>query len=743
MNSDKHNQRRLLKDKLARWLVSAGGLGLIALVMLIFFYLLAEVLPLFASADVKLQQQFSNEQLQRAPKQAAALQSAPLMLELDEQQEVLMRVQADGQIVFQQLADGSQLSFASAVGVPALLAQDRGAKGLFALANSSGEVMLQRYRFKDDFSSGTRRIQPELTAPYGAEALQLGLRGSLQSLAIREFQERLLVASVDSADGLRLFSVDKSTNLFTDELSVNQQELDVASSAYQPQAVAISGNQRWLFTRADDSIRVYRISASGVSQYSEQPISGVLSWHWLLGQNSLLLNTERGVEQWAMLDYGAERGFVFSKIRNLHNDRDWPLSTVLLPAMRSKSFVLQDNSRLVFANTTAEKVSLNVELSELRGKLQAAALSPRGDGIFIITDAGGWLYQIDNSYPEISMSVLWAKVWYEDYPQPEFIWQSSAASDDFEPKLSLVPLSYGTLKSAFYAMLIAAPLAVLAAIYTSYFMAPALRRKIKPAVELMEAVPTVILGFVAGLFLAPFVENNLGAIILLVLLAPAFILLAGYSANWLPSNWRYRLNDGWHIAYILPALALFTWLVFAVSPVFEQAVFGASAREWVSNELGIDYDQRNALVVGLAMGFAVIPSIFSVAEDALFGVPNHLSRGSLALGANMWQTLLFVVLPTASPGIFSALSIGFGRAVGETMIVLMATGNTPIMDANIFTGMRTLSANIAVEIPESVVGSSHFRVLFLSGLILFAFTFLLNTLAEFVRQNLRKKYGSL
>jgi len=124
-------------------------------------------------------------------------------------------------------------------------------------------------------------------------------------------------------------------------------------------------------------------------------------------------------------------------------------------------------------------------------------------------------------------------------------------------------------------------------------------------------------------------------------------------------------------------------------------------------------------------------------------VPKHLSNGSLALGASQWQTLTRVVIPTASPGIFSALMIGLGRAVGETMIVLMATGNTPIMDMNIFEGFRTLSANIAVEMPESEVGSSHYRVLFLAAFVLFLFTFVFNTIAEIVRQRLRNKYGSL
>ena len=166
-------------------------------------------------------------------------------------------------------------------------------------------------------------------------------------------------------------------------------------------------------------------------------------------------------------------------------------------------------------------------------------------------------------------------------------------------------------------------------------------------------------------------------------------------------------------------------------------------RAWLTNDLGIPFDQRNALVVGLAMGFAVIPNIYSIAEDAVFSVPKSLTFGSLALGATPWQTLTRVVILTASPGIFSALMIGMGRAVGETMIVLMATGNTPIMDMNIFQGLRTLAANVAVEMPESEVGGTHYRVLFLSALVLLTFTFFMNTLAELVRQRLRVKYASL
>jgi phosphate transport system permease protein len=155
------------------------------------------------------------------------------------------------------------------------------------------------------------------------------------------------------------------------------------------------------------------------------------------------------------------------------------------------------------------------------------------------------------------------------------------------------------------------------------------------------------------------------------------------------------------------------------------------------------YMQRNALIVGFVMGFAVIPIIYTLAEDALSSVPEHLRLASLATGATQWQTAIRIVVPTAMSGLFSALMIGLGRAVGETMIVLMATGNTPVMDLNVFNGFRTLSANIAVELPEAVKDSTHYRTLFLAALVLFAMTFVLNTFAELVRQRFRKRFHNL
>jgi len=156
-----------------------------------------------------------------------------------------------------------------------------------------------------------------------------------------------------------------------------------------------------------------------------------------------------------------------------------------------------------------------------------------------------------------------------------------------------------------------------------------------------------------------------------------------------------------------------------------------------------DYVQRNALVVAFAIAFAEIPIIYTISEDALNAVPRYLRSGSLACGASKWQTTAWIVMPTAASGIFSAIMIALGRAVGETMIVVMATGNTPVMDINIFNGLRTLSANINVELPEAVRDSTLYRTLFLCALVLFVMTFVINTIAEVVRQRYRKRAAQL
>jgi phosphate transport system permease protein len=259
----------------------------------------------------------------------------------------------------------------------------------------------------------------------------------------------------------------------------------------------------------------------------------------------------------------------------------------------------------------------------------------------------------------------------------------------------------------------------------------------------MAALPSVVVGFIAGLWLASRVEREIVPMLLMIVLLPLFGTGGFLLWDRLPRAFRDRLRPGMEIALIVPMVLAGAWLALLLGPAVEAGAFGGDFRLWLKRAMDLVYDQRNCLVVGLAMGFAVIPIIFTIAEDAFSSVPQHLTAASLALGASRWQTAVRVVLPTASPGIFSAVMIGFGRAVGETMIVLMATGNTPVLDWSIFNGMRTLSANIAVEIPEAPYGGTLYRTLFLAGLVLFVMTFFVNTVAELVRQRLRERYRAI
>jgi phosphate transport system permease protein len=374
--------------------------------------------------------------------------------------------------------------------------------------------------------------------------------------------------------------------------------------------------------------------------------------------------------------------------------------------------------------------------------IRTLTFSPKADGAVALTDHGELLtYTIHNPHPETTFSSLFKPVWYEGYERPEHVWQSSSGADDFEAKFGLVPLIFGTLKGTFYAMLVAVPLALLGAIYTSMFMHPNLRAKIKPTIEIMAALPTVILGFLAGLWLAPVLERFFPAMVAMIVVVPASVAVTAILWQYIPGTFIRRLRPGMETFVLIPVIIGAVWICLGLNQPIESFLFGADFKAWFATHWGLRYDQRNALVVGFAMGFAIVPIIFSISEEALSNVPRHLIAGSLALGATRWQTLVKLVLISASPGIFSAMMIGFGRAIGETMIVLMATGNTPIMDWSLFNGFRTLSANIAVEIPEAPYGGTLYRILFLAAVLLFVFTFLINTVAEIVRQRLRTKYS--
>jgi phosphate transport system permease protein len=244
------------------------------------------------------------------------------------------------------------------------------------------------------------------------------------------------------------------------------------------------------------------------------------------------------------------------------------------------------------------------------------------------------------------------------YAKPEYIWQPISAIK----KYNIVPLVLGSLKATAIALLFSVPLSIGAAIYVSQMAPPRIKEIIKPTIELLAGIPSVVLGFFA-----------------LIVLASIF-----------------------------------------------QGTFGYASR-------------LNAFVAGIALGLAVIPVIFSIAEDALTSVPRSYTHAALAVGASRWQAAWQIVLPAAMPGVFAATVLGFGRAIGETMIVLMASGNASIMSLSIFDSTRTITATIAAELAETVFGGAHYRILFLIGLLLFTVTFLANLAGELVIQRLKAR----
>ncbi|MCQ4278417.1 ABC transporter permease subunit [Pseudomonas stutzeri] len=729
---------RALKDKLARWYVSIGGLAVLGAITLIFFYLAQVVAPMFQGAELEA----------REAQQPAWLADAgePLLLAVEEQNKVAMRLGSDGAVRFFSVPTGELLRTVE-LPLPAgsqivSVGQDTPGNRRMVLGLSNGQVLVAEHNYKVSYPEGIKTITPQLDYPFGEEPLDLDPQGRpIEHAGISLNGSTLMVAGATNG-ALHALKIASTENLMTGETTLEEERMDLPQLSEPIKALRIDPRHMWLFAvsgRASvDVFDVRRKQLNGRYKLlsGKGEITTVAS---LLGGISLMVgDSTGGIGQWFMVRSSDGQ----AELKNVRNFQlaDQPI-TQILPEERRKGFLALDSAgTLGIFHSTAHRELLTEQVAE---GAAVAAMSPRATRLLVESGDQLQRFVIDNPHPEISWSALWGKVWYESYPEPDYVWQSTSATGDFEPKLSLSPLAFGTLKAAFYAMLLAAPLAICAALYTAYFMAPTLRRKVKPVIELMEALPTVILGFFAGLFLAPYLENHLPGIFSLLLLMPVGILLAGWFWSRLPENIRLSVPDGWEALLLIPVILAVGWGSLAVSGHLENWFFGGDMRLWLSNDMGIPFDQRNALVIGIAMGFAVIPTIYSIAEDAVFSVPRSLTLGSLALGATPWQTLTRVVLLTASPGIFSALMIGMGRAVGETMIVLMATGNTPIMEANIFEGMRTLAANVAVEMPESEVGSTHYRVLFLAAMVLLMFTFVMNTLAELIRQRLRRKYASL
>lgn len=733
---------RMFKDRLARLLISAGGLSIIVFILLIFVYLGYVVLPLFAPAQATPVHDYP------APGENCP---ATAQLVMDENTEIGARYCTNGTVVFFQISTGTIIHQTLALPADAQassFATGDPMHGYTVYGMSDGRAAIVAHRFKSTYTDNTRRVVPELDTAVLGEPVRVDPTGQpLTRIALRQTDEEVVVAA-STADGrLVLAQLSKETSFLDDTVTVQAQTHPVPSVAHGVDFLLLDKALQNLYVVSRDGelshFDIRDKARPRLVQLINLPAADtpVTSMALVAGDVSLLVGSSNGtVSQWTVVPQG-KHGRQLEKLRSFDSGRS-PV-TALAPEYNRKGFLAVNAAgELTIHHTTAHRTLLTEELHA--GSLSHLAVAPRSNAALIESHTGALqFWRIENPHPEVSWSSLWGKVWYESYPEPAYIWQSSSASDDFEPKFSLVPLTFGTIKAAFYAMVVAVPLALFGALYTAQFMAPRMRRVVKPSIEVMAALPTVILGFLAGLWLAPYVEAHLPGVFTALIIVPPGLFAAAFIWSKLPHAIRLRVPDGWEAALLIPVLVALVWMSLGLSPWMEATFFGGDVRKWLTNEMGVSFDQRNAIIVGLAMGFAVVPNIFSIAEDAIFGVPKHLVQGSLALGATPWQTVVRVVLLTASPGIFSAVMIGFGRAVGETMIVLMATGNTAVMDLSPFLGMRTLSANIAVELPESEVNSTHFRVLFLAGLVLFVFTLVLNTLADMIRHRLRKRYSSL
>ncbi|MFO0966370.1 MAG: ABC transporter permease subunit [Gemmataceae bacterium] len=834
-------------DAVARLFISLGGIGTIVAVATVLVFLLWVVFPLFQSASVV------NEN-----RTAVWDKEAPIRIGVDEDQVVAWGLFRDGRIQAIHLPTGKLLDerkpFDDGPGLTAWSFAAGSNEAVFGFADGSvrtGAIKIDsRFIEADELPPTARDIEIGVSLPlrngavlrtpkgkYRFSELALDIKdpakGRSSSPVVLIDQTKTttgtVIAILSAAGELRLNTVREQTNLLSGETTLKLSGIDLPYrepvGKGPPARLFLSavGDQLYLFW-ADGLLLRFDNRDRSAPQVAEELdlLDGahlrVTAVEPLLGKGTFLVGDSSGrVRAWFSCnaaDAGTTDG---AKMVCGHEfaGAGSPVSALAVSDRTRMGVAGCGDGSVRLFYVTSDRDMLDLTTSG-KSPVAALALAPKEDGIVAVAD-GVRHWGVDAKHPEITLKSLFGKVWYEGYEAPQYMWQSSGGTDAFEPKFSLIPLIVGTLKATFYSLLFGVPIALLAAIYTSEFLNPRAKAYVKPAIEMMASLPSVVLGFLAGLVFAQFVENVVPTVLACVVTVWLSFLVSAYCWQLLPQGLG-RFLSRWKLVFIGAALALGLFVAVPIGGFMEYALFDGDLRAWLNGRgaatgglvfvllplavaltmfvfarwvspwlrrrsadlgraaaavldlvkfaiaglvvvllawllaagfdaLGFDarggilgpYSQRNALVVGFVMGFAIIPIIYTIAEDALSSVPDHLRAGSLAAGATRWQTATHIIIPTAMSGLFSAVMIGMGRAVGETMIVLMATGNTPVMDWSIFSGFRTLSANIAVELPEAVKDSTHYRTLFLAALFLFSLTFVLNTVAEVIRLRFRRR----
>jgi phosphate transport system permease protein len=847
----------LIADKMADWTISVGGVLVIGAVFGIMAFLFQVVVPLFAGNEAG------------EPRALSVSRPSDRLLDLqaDEYKTIAVAISADGGLTafhlgtgtpiaaprlefggrkataFARTLDGAELAFGFDDGTvrfgrlhfdTTILAADAVPAGLRPLSDhdrTDGTAVYSEipgHQVRKLAVSATI-LAPQTVADDGAAIVAIDTRyGGTAERPTRAF------ATLDAKGSLRLSRTEVRVNLLTWQRTetVATSTLPKPRPLEEPRIVMTEKADQVLLAGADGTLLRYDTRDFDQPVLAEttdltQGSTRLAAMRFLIGEQSLVAGGSDGsVAVFFRVERpgeGTTDGYRTVRAKTLEPQ---PAAIVAIDAsQRGKTFATADAQGSVWLrHSTSEQVLVKLAPpAQAREGFADLALAPRENGVVAFSPEGKAVaWDVSVPHPETTVGSVFGKVWYEGYDQPTYTWQSSSGTDSFEPKLSLVPLIFGTLKATIYSLLFAIPIALFGAIYTSEFVHRRVRATIKPVMEMMASLPSVVLGFIAALILAPVVETWIAAVLLAFVALPLSLLLAAYLWQLLPERTRLRFQGLPKFALMFVVLAIGIWAARAFGGVFEDVFFAGDIRLWLNGDVGAswpflflvslpacfvlvaygaraglgdeidarlrsgkvhagiadfarwiammvaaavfalvvalllaaagadarggfvgNYVQRNTLVVGFAMGFAVIPIIYTIAEDALNAVPEHLRAASLACGATPWQTATSIILPTAMSGVFAAIMIGMGRAVGETMIVVMAAGNTPILDWNIFNGLRALSANIAVELPEAVKDGTLYRMLFLAALTLFVMTFVINTFAEIVRLRFRKRAAQL
>lgn len=843
----------IIIDRIADRVITIGGILVIIAVLGILIYLVKETLPLFQAGEITS----SSEYQQELP------EGGIISAGMDEYKTISYLI----------LDDGSLYLFHTRTGT--LIEQYK--MDLVSSAIKSFSATIDRQHFAFGFEDGTVQLA-EITFPYeiltsdqvpeniitlddvdsragnviytkipDGQFRKISLNLSVdQPIKVSESDESIIAidyrvsgeaerktkafVTVDKSGKAKLNRIKTKFNLLTGQKkqTIQNSELPTLENKSRIHSVLMTDRADMVLIVTEDG-RAYRYETSDFAAPILAEVSPLLapgtkmtSLGFLNGSQSIVVSGSNAALDIFFVINDKKRGTADGKA--LVKSRSYGIPDAVVsdftPSTRGKSFAVryEDGSASVI-HATSQKRLLEFKAREDK-KLAEIVLSPRFDGLLTIYEDGLIRFtEFSVPHPETTFFTLFKKVWYEGYEEPTYTWQSSAATDDYEQKLSLIPLIFGSIKAALYSLLFAVPIAILGAIYTSEFVDYRFRNTIKPAMEMMASLPSVVLGFVAALVLAPIVETWITAVLAAFVAIPLALLIGSFLWQLLPQHLMIRWQNAQKLGLMFVVVMIALVVTRLIGPWLEDLLFEGNFKAWLNRDFGtaepfiflvllpivfmavatlvgwlfknylskpspdsprlyiygfdalywlviaglsiffayelavlfsffgidarggvIDtYVQRNTLVVGFAMGFAVIPIIYTIAEDALHAVPAHLRAASLGCGATQWQTAIYVILPAAVSGVFSAIMVGMGRAVGETMIVVMAAGNTPLMDWNIFNGLRALSATIAVELPEAVKDGTLYRVLFLSGLVLFAMTFIINTVAEIVRLRFRKK----